>query len=126
MKSYKVLLLLLVALTLFSCKDEENPAEVTLIFSGTDNWNTVRNGEYLKVNVSVDFDKSSPGLEVKNLECFFGNRKIASSKDAKYEIYFQIEDAPTGIHELKVEVTATAPGFDKTIAAGCYDINVTN
>lgn len=126
-KSYKILFLLLTALTLFSCKEEEEkPAEVTLIFTGADNWNTVRNGEFLKVSVEVDFEKSSPGLQVERLECFLGNRRFATFEGSKYEVNHRIENALVGVHELKVQVLVTAPGFDKTIAAGCYDINVTN
>ena len=128
MKANKLILFFLLALTLFSCKkdEEENPAKVTVVFTGEKNWNTVKNGEFLEVKVEVDFENSSSGLKVETVECFLGNRKIASSKGSKCEVQYKIENAPIGVHQFRAEALTTAPGFDKTLAAGYYEINVEN
>ena len=128
MKTTNFLFLLFLVLTLFSCKkdEDENPAKVTIVFTGEDNWNTVKNGDYLKVNVSVDFESSSQGLSVETVECFLGNRKIATAKGSKCEVLYKIENAPIGQHELRAEAVVTAPDYDKTLAAGYYTVNVEN
>ena len=128
MKTSQLIFLLLLALTLFSCmKDEdENPAKVTIVFTGEENWNTVKNDDYLKVNVSVDFESSAQGLSVETVECFLGNRKIVSAKGTKCEVLYKIENAPIGRHEFRAEAVVTAPGYDKILAAGYYDVNVEN
>ena len=55
MKANKLILFFLLALTLFSCKkdEEENPAKVTVVFTGEKNWNTVKNGEFLEFKIVV-------------------------------------------------------------------------
>ena len=128
MKPIKIIIFFLLALTLFSCKneEEENPAKLTIVFTGEQNWNTVKNGEYLKVNVEVDFESSSSGLKVETVECFFGNRKIASAKGSQCQVHYKIENALAGVHQFRAEAVAKAPDFDKTLAAGYYDINVEN
>lgn len=128
MKTHKILMMLFLALTLFACKkeDDDNPAKVALIFTGERDWNFVKNGEYLRVNVEVDFDNSSAELKVETVECFLGNRKIASANGSKCEVCYKIKNAPIGIHEFRAEAFVTAPNFDKTLAAGYYEINVEN
>lgn len=128
MKTSQLIFLFLIALTLFSCKkdEDENPAKVTIVFTGEANWNTVKNSGYLKVNASVDCESSAQGLNVETVECFLGNRKIASAKGTKCKVLYKIENALIGRHEFRAEAVVTAPGYDKILAAGYYEVIVEN
>lgn len=126
MKAYQILLFVLIVATFVSCEKDENPAEVTFVFTGAQDWNTVKNGEYLKVKVSIDYEGSSPELSVEQIDCYLGNRKIATEKGNNCEVLYKIEDATIGRHEFKAAALVTAPGFDRTYSAGTCDVNVEN
>ena len=103
-----------------------NPAKVKFIISGEGVWTTIRNGEYLKAKMEVDFENSAAGLRVDKMECFLGNIKIASENASKCEICYKIDNMLTGEYEFRIEAEVYAPGYDKTVGYCFIPVNITD
>ena len=126
--------LILLLAFIFSCEivevddktNDRNPAKVAFEIFGEEKWDTISNGGYLKLNVEIDYEYSTDGLQVEKMECFLGNIKIASSDKSKCYVCYKIENMQTGEYEFRIEAETSAPGYDKTIALSFFSVIITN